>query len=190
MRPLLSLLRSSAASCALRPVAVTRTNALLARGIEEFFEDGQALPNYERTREDPSANETVNYGRPWRSEELREKAFEELHQLWYVCLKELNVLASQQQEARRIGTPFLGRARKASVHLTMARIKSELSRRDAQHWRAWESSEAGAWPSRVDSSAWQGNTRRLLEHHARCSEYLKYRQLMRGFIRNVGIFGH
>ena len=42
-------------------------------------------------------------GRPWFASELRQKSFKDLHTLWYVCLREKNLLATQKEETRRMG---------------------------------------------------------------------------------------
>lgn len=42
-------------------------------------------------------------GRAWRPTELRLKGFEDLHTLWYLALRERNLLATQKEEARRMG---------------------------------------------------------------------------------------
>ena len=46
---------------------------------------------------------TMITGRPWFASELRHKSFKDLHTLWYVCLREKNLLATQKEEARRMG---------------------------------------------------------------------------------------
>lgn len=46
---------------------------------------------------------TVITGRPWLASELRHKSFKDLHTLWYVCLREKNLLATQKEEVRRMG---------------------------------------------------------------------------------------
>jgi large subunit ribosomal protein L47 len=45
-------------------------------------------------------------GPSWDSSSLRQKSFENLHELWWKCLIENNKLLSQQQEARRFKVYF------------------------------------------------------------------------------------
>ncbi|KAF6755962.1 mitochondrial 39-S ribosomal protein L47 (MRP-L47)-domain-containing protein [Ephemerocybe angulata] len=73
-------------------------------GLYAFF---RRKANTKETGED--AYETVESpkkeisGRAWRASELRLKSFKDLHTLWYVTLRERNLLASQREEARKAG---------------------------------------------------------------------------------------
>ncbi|KAL8985516.1 MAG: hypothetical protein Q9177_004414 [Variospora cf. flavescens] len=42
------------------------------------------------------------FGRPWVVEELRNKSWEDLHSLWWVCCRERNILATQEYERKRL----------------------------------------------------------------------------------------
>lgn len=42
-------------------------------------------------------------GRAWTAAELRRKSFKDLHTLWYVVLREQNLLATQLHELGRVG---------------------------------------------------------------------------------------
>jgi len=72
-------------------------------------------------------------GRPWHAAELRRKSFRDLHTLWYVLLRERNLLATQREEARRMGiqnpealaAPTMERMCRKS----MARLKFVLNER-------------------------------------------------------------
>ncbi|KAH0831933.1 mitochondrial 39-S ribosomal protein L47 (MRP-L47)-domain-containing protein [Lanmaoa asiatica] len=72
-------------------------------------------------------------GRPWHAAELRRKSFKDLHTLWYVVLRERNLLATQREEARRMGiqnpealaAPTMDRMCRKS----MARLKFVLNER-------------------------------------------------------------
>ncbi|KAJ2921166.1 hypothetical protein H1R20_g15929, partial [Candolleomyces eurysporus] len=71
-------------------------------------------------------------GRAWRASELRLKSFKDLHTLWYITLRERNLLVTQKEEARRAGitiplqthSAMAGHCRK-----TMARIKVVMNER-------------------------------------------------------------
>ncbi|BGP20089.1 hypothetical protein JCM10213_002661 [Rhodosporidiobolus nylandii] len=76
---------------------------------------------------------TDNSSRSWTALELRRKSFDELHQLWYVLLRERNVLLTQREEARRLRVDLGGfGAAPEKLRLcqkSMARIKQVLSER-------------------------------------------------------------
>jgi hypothetical protein len=82
-------------------------------GLGEFFENGKSLPPF-----DPAAKQT--YGRAWDSNELRLKSFEDLHKLWFVLLKEMNLLATQKAEAARMGQRWFGMHRAHKVAPALA----------------------------------------------------------------------
>ncbi|KAF9312420.1 54S ribosomal protein L4 mitochondrial [Podila horticola] len=95
--------------------------AFRPRGVEEFFEAGKSIPT-----------EKSWTGRAWRASELRVKSFDDLHKLWYVLLKERNVLAAQKEEARRFHISkqyFSNKGRQVKCQKSMARIKFVLNER-------------------------------------------------------------
>ncbi|KAG0250567.1 39S ribosomal protein L47, mitochondrial [Mortierella polycephala] len=95
--------------------------AFRARGVEEFFEGGKSIPT-----------EKSWTGRAWRASELRVKSFDDLHKLWFVLLKERNVLAAQKEDARRFHISkqyFSNKGRQIKCQKSMARIKFVLNER-------------------------------------------------------------
>jgi ribosomal protein L29 len=70
-----------------------------------------------------------NIGRAWKADELRLKSFDDLHKLWWVLVKEMNLLLTQKNEARRRRINYQGLERIHKCRLSMARIKTILTER-------------------------------------------------------------
>ncbi|CAO3677983.1 unnamed protein product [Rhizopus stolonifer] len=78
----------------------------------------------------------MRLGRSWKAKELRQKSFEDLHKLWYVLLKERNLLATQKHEAKRLNIPpqvWTNRGRMMKCQKSMARIKFVLYERQREY---------------------------------------------------------
>lgn len=88
-------------------------------GLADFFEEGR----------DPKGDQNVTYGRSWKASELRNKSWEDLHQLWYVMLKEKNLLLSQRQMLLSQNYRMPNPERVPKVRKTMCRIKQVLTER-------------------------------------------------------------
>ncbi|KAJ0294554.1 hypothetical protein CBS470a_000851 [Colletotrichum nupharicola] len=81
--------------------------------------------------------ETQAHGRAWSVRDLRKKSWDDLHSLWYVCLKERNRLATARKERARRMVGFgeyEGDERDDVVLSTMRAIKHVLTER----YYVWE----------------------------------------------------
>ncbi|CAD2086234.1 hypothetical protein YYG_03987 [Plasmodium vinckei petteri] len=68
-------------------------------------------------------------GDAWPCVLLRKKSFNDLHKLYYICLKEKNKLLGEQYFHFQNGTKMIQHGRLKKVKLTMKRILTVLSRR-------------------------------------------------------------
>merc|ERR1719487_2216604 len=96
------------------------------RAIEDFWKGGfmdPALTGDEKMRNAVS-------GDPWPAVLLRLKSFEDLHKLWYVLLKEKNLLMAERLDSRQAGVRWKNFGRLKKVKLSMKRILTVLSRRE------------------------------------------------------------
>ncbi|GCB61768.1 large ribosomal subunit protein uL29m-like [Scyliorhinus torazame] len=89
------------------------------QGLEEFFDDRK---NW--------GEQTVKSGAPWTAKQLRIKSNEDLHKLWYVLLKEKNMLLTLEQEAKRQRLQMPSPERVKKVERSMARIDSIVQERE------------------------------------------------------------
>ncbi|KAI2621362.1 mitochondrial 39-S ribosomal protein L47 (MRP-L47)-domain-containing protein [Xylaria nigripes] len=82
-------------------------------------------------------DEAAQHGRGWTVEELRQKSWDDLHKLWWVCVKEQNRLSTLRKERSRLKFPQ-GADEEADrlqeVRKTMKAIKHALTER----WYLWE----------------------------------------------------
>eukprot|EP00457_Paulinella_chromatophora_P012611 gb/GEZN01012833.1/.p1 GENE.gb/GEZN01012833.1/~~gb/GEZN01012833.1/.p1 ORF type:complete len:224 (-),score=27.38 gb/GEZN01012833.1/:327-998(-) len=93
-----------------------------ALGMEEFFTNQQV----------------GSVGRSWRANELRLKSYEDLRKLWFVLLKERNMLYTYKEMCRSVGIIMQNPERFGKVAVSMARLKTVIRERQRLH-RAYTS---------------------------------------------------
>ncbi|CAH8505844.1 unnamed protein product [Heterobilharzia americana] len=99
-------------------------------GLSEFFDD---RANWGEI--------TVHSGRPWRKEELRLKSNDDLHKLWYILLKERNMLMTMEEEHSRCLERMPNSERFEKVEESMENLMMVVEERN----RAEDELERGEW---------------------------------------------
>ncbi|CAA2983654.1 39S ribosomal L47, mitochondrial [Olea europaea subsp. europaea] len=87
--------------------------------LEEFFDADRS----------PDDDKAVVYGRSWKASELRLKSWDDLNKLWYILLKEKNMLMTQRQMLHAQNLRFPNPERISKVRKSMCRIKHVLTER-------------------------------------------------------------
>ncbi|KAI0462957.1 hypothetical protein LJB42_003761 [Komagataella kurtzmanii] len=79
-------------------------------------------------------------GRPWTIQELRRKKFDDLHKLWYVCLKERNVLGREHRLLESVDSQsaIIYEEQSEQIRTTMWRIKHVLRERQLAETKSRE----------------------------------------------------
>ncbi|KGN63602.1 39S ribosomal protein L47, mitochondrial [Cucumis sativus] len=115
-RTFLAAARSETSSATAAAAATARTGY---NPLEEFFEADRS----------PDDGKPVVYGRSWKASELRLKSWDDLNKLWYVLLKEKNMLMTQRQMLNAQNLKFPNPERIPKVRKSMCRIKHVLTER-------------------------------------------------------------
>jgi len=80
-------------------------------------------------------------GREWTIGELRSRDWDSLHQLWWVCVKERNRLATERIERYRLDAgygDYENKNRDKTVQKTMKAILDTLAERQQAYTQAYE----------------------------------------------------
>jgi len=99
-------------------------------------DDDNRHPLEQLFREDESLideNGKTPVGRAWKASELRLKSFEDLHGLWFVLLKERNMLETERMKAKKANAQMMNPARLKKVRASMARLKTVLGERSREY---------------------------------------------------------
>ncbi|XP_027100586.1 uncharacterized protein [Coffea arabica] len=110
---------SSASSAAAAAASTARTKH---NPLEDFFEADRS----------PDDDKPVVYGRGWKASELRLKSWDDLQKLWFVLLKEKNMLMTQRQMLHAQNLRFANPERISKVRKSMCRIKHVLTERASE----------------------------------------------------------
>ncbi|XP_071939759.1 uncharacterized protein [Coffea arabica] len=107
---------SSASSAAAATASTARTKH---NPLEDFFEADRS----------PDDDKPAVYGRGWKASKLRLKSWDDLQKLWFVLLKEKNMLMTQRQMLHAQNLRFANPERISKVRKSMCRIKHVLTER-------------------------------------------------------------
>ncbi|CAG0897441.1 unnamed protein product [Darwinula stevensoni] len=123
------------------------------KGLMEFFDE----PRHWGASE-------VRVGRAWRAEELRIKSNSDLHKLWFVLLKERNMLLSMEHESKQEFRLFPNPERLDKVEQSMENLEVVVRERN-RAYHLLETGESGERPG-MWVTDWLGRVifYRKLEH--------------------------
>ncbi|XP_015182904.1 PREDICTED: 39S ribosomal protein L47, mitochondrial [Polistes dominula] len=105
-------------------------------GLMEFFDD-----------EKNWGKDTVKVGREWRLDELRLKSNEDLHKLWFVLIKERNMLLTMQEACKRAYEIFPNPERIDKVDMSMGNLETVVRERN-KAYHLLETGETGERPGK------------------------------------------
>ncbi|XP_076224088.1 mitochondrial ribosomal protein L47 isoform X2 [Nomia melanderi] len=105
--------------------------------LMEFFDDKE---NW--------GKDQIKVGRSWRIDELRLKSNEDLHKLWFVLLKERNMLLTMEEAYKDLVEYFPNPERIDKVKNSMYNLETVVRERN-QAYHMLETGESGERPSKI-----------------------------------------
>ncbi|XP_015516017.1 39S ribosomal protein L47, mitochondrial [Neodiprion lecontei] len=107
------------------------------RALMEFFDDAKNWGEFD-----------IKVGRAWRKDELRIKSNEDLHKLWFVLLKERNMLLTMEHAAKKDLEIFPNPERKYKVEESMSNLETVVRERN-KAYHLLETGEDGERPGKL-----------------------------------------
>lgn len=107
----------------------------------EFFDDQKNFGENE-----------VKCGRSWKKDELRIKSNTDLHKLWYILLKEHNMLLTMEQESKDQTRLFPSPERIDKVKESMSNLEEVVRERNKAYYLL-ETGKTGERPKEVVQNA-------------------------------------
>ena len=137
-----------------------KENFTNVEGLKEFFD------------QDNFFEEKVPSGRSWNLDELRIKSNSDLHKLWFVLLKEYNMLLTLEAEAKNLYEPMPNPERRDRVEISMENLEFVVRERNKAYFDL-EVGETGEQPV-YPCLNWMGLvTRRSATQHCIPQRYNK-----------------
>ncbi|KAI4500447.1 hypothetical protein M0802_004409 [Mischocyttarus mexicanus] len=96
--------------------------------------------------------DTIKVGREWRLDELRLKSNEDLHKLWFVLIKERNMLLTMEDASKKSYKIFPNPERIDKVEMSMANLETVVRERN-KAYHLLETGETGERPGKLISNA-------------------------------------
>ncbi|KAM8703659.1 hypothetical protein ACLKA7_008308 [Drosophila subpalustris] len=117
------------------------TSPVRQERLMEFFDDPKHWSETE-----------VKVGRAWKTDELRIKSNKELHQLWYILLKERNMLLTMEHECNDKMEVFPNPERIDKVKISMENLETVVRERN-KAYHLLETGETGERPRKQVNNA-------------------------------------
>lgn len=76
----------------------------------------------------------VKHGRAWTKDELRIKSSSDLHKLWFILLKERNMLMTMEDECKRLNRLFPSPERVDKVKISMDNLETVVKERNKAYY--------------------------------------------------------